>query len=435
MNLENQKKEFTQKLSRINGFIERNKLDGLALSRQDNFAWATGGSSNWVNTGSETGVAILLFRPKGSPLVVLNNIEAPRLSQEENLLELGFEIIPAPWWQGGPPRDKLLLELVGGEGKQLGIDHSSNNKNFKEIKDLLAPERYILTPEERQRYRKVGQETARCLEELVSGLTPGLTEQEIAGKLAASIYSAGLVPLVTLVAVDERIFNFRHPTPTNKRLKKYAEVVICARGGGLIASCTRLVHFGPLSNELKEKQTATQRVEHKTSKVVLVGHSMGSAIALVYALTYPDKLAGLVLAGGGANLKVNTSLLEALQNDFPTAVEFVVTHSFSSLAPEELRTSLRETWHDIPREVTLDDFLACNQYDVSGELNRLKNIPVLVITGAADVMTPPRLATRLAEGIPGAKLEFLDAAGHMLMQEKPQEFNRAIDQFLGSLPG
>ncbi len=176
-------------------------------------------------------------------------------------------------------------------------------------------------------------------------------------------------------------------------------------------------------------------VEHKTSKVVLVGHSMGSAIALVYALTYPDKLAGLVLAGGGANLKVNTSLLEALQNDFPTAVEFVVTHSFSSLAPEELRTSLRETWHDIPREVTLDDFLACNQYDVSGELNRLKNIPVLVITGAADVMTPPRLATRLAEGIPGAKLEFLDAAGHMLMQEKPQEFNRAIDQFLGSLPG
>ncbi len=261
MNLENQKKEFTQKLSRINGFIERNKLDGLALSRQDNFAWATGGSSNWVNTGSETGVAILLFRPKGSPLVVLNNIEAPRLSQEENLLELGFEIIPAPWWQGGPPRDKLLLELVGGEGKQLGIDHSSNNKNFKEIKDLLAPERYILTPEERQRYRKVGQETARCLEELVSGLTPGLTEQEIAGKLAASIYSAGLVPLVTLVAVDERIFNFRHPTPTNKRLKKYAEVVICARGGGLIASCTRLVHFGPLSNELKEKQTATQRVD------------------------------------------------------------------------------------------------------------------------------------------------------------------------------
>jgi pimeloyl-ACP methyl ester carboxylesterase len=82
----------------------------------------------------------------------------------------------------------------------------------------------------------------------------------------------------------------------------------------------------------------------------------------------------------------------------------------------------------------LSDFLACNNYDVSNELARLKGIPALVVTGAADVMTPPKLANFLAENIAGAKLEFIDACGHMLQVEKAHEFNRIIDEFLANLP-
>src|SRR4051812_28746354 len=102
--LEKQKREVAEKQRRIAAFMERHGLDGLALSRQSNFSWATGGSSNWASIASETGVATLLFRKDGTSYTVLNNIEAPRLRDEENLNELGFEVVPAPWWEGGEPR-------------------------------------------------------------------------------------------------------------------------------------------------------------------------------------------------------------------------------------------------------------------------------------------------------------------------------------------
>lgn len=261
MDLEKQKREVAEKRQRIAAFLERNELDGLALSRQGNFSWATGGSSNWVSTASETGVATLLFRKDGSSYTVLNNIEAPRLSDEENLKELGFEVVPAPWWEGGAPREKLLLDMIGGSGKKLGSDTQFGGDLARDVGGLIARERYSLTPEECDRYREVGSRAIDVLENVVANLKPGLTEWEIAGQLAGAAFSQGLIPFVTLVAVDERIFKYRHPTPTDKKLEKYGMVVLCAKKGGLIANCTRMIHFGPLSQELREKQAATQRVD------------------------------------------------------------------------------------------------------------------------------------------------------------------------------
>ncbi len=174
-------------------------------------------------------------------------------------------------------------------------------------------------------------------------------------------------------------------------------------------------------------------VDGVTDKVVLVGHSMGGAIALVYALTYPEHLAGMVLAGTGARLRVNHQLLDMLQNDFQAAVDFLVTNLFAANASEEMRQPTREALQQIDPRITLNDFIACNNYDVTNELGKLKNIPTLVITGMADVMTPPKLANVLAENIPGAKLQLIDAAGHMLMTEKAHEFNRLLDEFLADL--
>jgi Xaa-Pro aminopeptidase len=57
-------------------------------------------------------------------------------------------------------------------------------------------------------------------------------------------------------AADDRISNFRHPIPTEKRVEKYLMVSICARKWGLIVSLTRFVHFGKLPKELREKYEA-----------------------------------------------------------------------------------------------------------------------------------------------------------------------------------
>jgi len=180
--------------------------------------------------------------------------------------------------------------------------------------------------------------------------------------------------------------------------------------------------------------TSEYTVDGVREKVVLVGHSMGGAIALVYALTYGDWLSGLVLVGTGARLRVNHQLLDTLQHDYAKAVDFVTDNSFTANAPDEMKQASREIMLRVPPEVTLADFGACNNYDVTGELGRLPKLPTLVVGGMADVMTPPKLATFLAENIAGAKLELIDAAGHMLIIEKAAEFNRLLDEFIATLP-
>jgi hypothetical protein len=64
-----------------------------------------------------------------------------------------------------------------------------------------------------------------------------------------------------LVGTDERIHRFRHPLPTKKTLERYAMLVICGRRWGLVASATRLVHFGRVPAELKVKQEACAFVD------------------------------------------------------------------------------------------------------------------------------------------------------------------------------
>jgi pimeloyl-ACP methyl ester carboxylesterase len=174
-------------------------------------------------------------------------------------------------------------------------------------------------------------------------------------------------------------------------------------------------------------------VDGMKDKVVLVGHSMGGAIVLTYALTYPEHLSGMVLAGTGSRLRVNHQILDLLQKDYPAAVDYIVANSFSAAASDEMRWRTREVMLRVPPQVTLDDFIACNNYDVTNELGRLQKIPTLIVTGAADVMTPPKLATALSEKIPQSRLEFIDAAGHQLFTEKPHQFNDLVDDFVGSL--
>jgi antitoxin VapB len=88
-----------------------------------------------------------------------------------------------------------------------------------------------------------------------------MTEHEISGLLFKEIEGRGVQVIVSLVAVDERVFSYRHPLPTSKPLQQYAMLVLCGRKGGLICSLTRLVHFGPMSEELRRKTEAVAQID------------------------------------------------------------------------------------------------------------------------------------------------------------------------------
>ena len=108
------------KLAQLRAVLAERNLDGALLKRSGNFAWLTSGAASYVNTAADTGAASVLVTPDAS-YVITNNIEAPRLEQEEELAALGFRIVAAPWYQSNLAAEKLLGALrLGADVPQPG---------------------------------------------------------------------------------------------------------------------------------------------------------------------------------------------------------------------------------------------------------------------------------------------------------------------------
>lgn len=161
---------------------------------------------------------------------------------------------------------------------------------------------------------------------------------------------------------------------------------------------------------------------------IVVGHSMGGAIALDLALRYGDRLGGLVLVGTGARLRVMPSLLEGLRGEFESTVDLLCRYAYGPSASEEMVRLGREEMVAVGPEVLWGDFLACDHFDVMGRLGEV-HLPTLVICGEEDQLTPLKYSQFLVDHIQGARLVTIPEAGHMVMLEKPQETTETIAAF------
>ncbi|MEI7556595.1 alpha/beta hydrolase [Candidatus Chlorohelix sp.] len=179
---------------------------------------------------------------------------------------------------------------------------------------------------------------------------------------------------------------------------------------------------------------AEHNVDKETRKVLLVGHSMGSSIVLKYALMFGKEfLAGIVLVGGGAKMRVSPKILEGLQTDYKATIDLLIDYAYTAAATPEMKLKSQHMKLLMSPEIAYGDFMACSNFDITMELEKLPRIPTLVIGATADQLMPPKLSHYLAENIPGAQLQIMDATGHNMHVEKPHEFNKILDEFISTL--
>jgi pimeloyl-ACP methyl ester carboxylesterase len=167
----------------------------------------------------------------------------------------------------------------------------------------------------------------------------------------------------------------------------------------------------------------------KIDRAILIGHSMGGAIAQTIALNQPALPAGLVLIGTGARLPVSDVILQQTLTDFKTVTDFITKYSWAPETPLPLIAKAHDVLLQTPPEVLHGDFVACNAFDIRDQLKKIE-VPTLVVTGSSDKMMPPQFSHYLTEQIPQARLHLVESGGHMMMLEQAGEVTAVITQFL-----
>jgi pimeloyl-ACP methyl ester carboxylesterase len=176
---------------------------------------------------------------------------------------------------------------------------------------------------------------------------------------------------------------------------------------------------------------STAKVEHAH----LIGHSMGSLIALHMTGSAPQRVKTLSLLGTAYPMKVSDALLTATRDDVPAAIDMINVWSHSgafggfSHKPQAPGPGFMHIWSNkrlMQRIVANNgpgvlhnDFAACNAYAGGEAAAKQVTCPVLVMNGEQDAMTQLKAAKAVAAMLPGNKLIALPNCGHALAAEQP----------------
>jgi pimeloyl-ACP methyl ester carboxylesterase len=164
-------------------------------------------------------------------------------------------------------------------------------------------------------------------------------------------------------------------------------------------------------------------------KCYLAGHSMGGAIAMSLALSYPEAVKGLILIGTGAKLKVMPEFLEGIVKDKENTVRSIIELAFGRNTPPSVKEEGFREMMKCDAQTIFNDYYACDHFDVMASLGEI-TVPTLILCALSDVLTPPKYSEFLNWKIKGSQIELIQGAGHLMMIEKPAEVNKAIRGFV-----
>lgn len=172
----------------------------------------------------------------------------------------------------------------------------------------------------------------------------------------------------------------------------------------------------------------------KYEKVTLLGNSLGGHVALVFTISHPEMVKAMVLAG-------SSGLYEnSFGGSFPKRenYEFIkekVEFTFydPATATKELVDEVYQTVNDRTKVIKILAMAkSAIRHNMAKDLAKI-TIPVSLIWGKNDKITPPEVAEEFNTLLPNSELEWIDQCGHAPMMERPQEFNVILNRFLEKL--
>jgi len=169
----------------------------------------------------------------------------------------------------------------------------------------------------------------------------------------------------------------------------------------------------------------------KLDKVILVGNSLGGHIALIYAKKYIEKLNGLVLTG-------SSGLYEnAMGDSYPKRGDYEYMKRKAeevfydpAIATKELIDEIYETVNNRNKAIRILSLAkSAIRHNMSNDLVNI-NIPVCLIWGETDIVTPPDVAKEFHKLLPQSELHWIDKCGHSAMMERPDKFNSILVEWM-----
>jgi pimeloyl-ACP methyl ester carboxylesterase len=172
----------------------------------------------------------------------------------------------------------------------------------------------------------------------------------------------------------------------------------------------------------------------KLRKAVFIGHAMGGAIALQMALNHPQRTLGIAMINASSPLRLPSELIEntASPATFSLAIKTIDELAFGPQIDAQHKEAVLQRMSGIRSSVLHSDFLACNSFDVTDRLGRVK-VPTLIISATEDKMLAPHYLQSTHQKIKDSLLHTIDGAGHMVILENPLIVANILQFFLNRI--
>lgn len=165
--------------------------------------------------------------------------------------------------------------------------------------------------------------------------------------------------------------------------------------------------------------------------VILIGYSLGGALALSYASAYPEQITGLIAISCGDQFEMPEDLVGKLRRPADTrkSIEIFKKTAFHPSFPQAERRALLAPMSKIDPEVLLADFSIGAEFCFNSQIPRLK-FPSLFIGGSNDLISPPKSLMRASRYFDKSTVSLIEKAGHMVLYEKNEELGNHVSIFL-----